>query len=145
MAAYLYPFWSYGPNILRRINTCSLSNPKLQCPSQEAKRFWASQKLTRTLWNPQFQLHVQTSPLIVPTFEASDPNLRYPIPSLYNEFSCQYLKYTGLPGGLFPSGFHSKILTYYFSSLSVNSFLFIRHCPPILQWAELPSFINVNN
>ena len=76
-----------------------------QSPSWEADRISASQEITRILWNPKVNCRIHLSLSHARSIQSKPPHLNSWISILI--LSSQRL---GLPSGLFPSGFPTKIL-----------------------------------
>jgi len=81
-----------------------------QSPSWEANSHSASQEIFFLLWNPEVHYRVHKSPPLVPVLSKMNP-----VHNFLSYFSKINLIFTlhlclGLPTGLFPSGFPTKVL-----------------------------------
>jgi hypothetical protein len=106
-------------NIIRKIITRGCSSMELS-PSREAASRSATQELPNILWNTNVYYLIHKNPPLVPTLSQMNPinttqtYISRPILLL----SCHLI--LGLPNGLFPSGFPSKILYVFVSSYVCN-------------------------
>jgi hypothetical protein len=81
-----------------------------QSPSWEAKTSWATQEIPRILWNPKVHHRIHKSPPPVPIVIQIDP-VHAPHPTSRRSILIlsSHLR-LGLPSGLLPSGFPTKVL-----------------------------------
>jgi len=97
------------PNIKSKL-TYLLTYAMEQSPSKEANMFSASQEIPRILWNPEGSLPHSQVPATCPYHE---PARSSPYPTSHWLRSILILSANlrlGLPSGLFPSGFLTRIL-----------------------------------
>ena len=81
-----------------------------QSPSWEANRFSASQEFPRILWTPKVHYRIHKCPPSVPVLSQLDPVHNTTSHFLNIHFNIIPNLRLGLPSGLFPSGFPTKIL-----------------------------------
>jgi len=81
-----------------------------QSPSWEANRLSASQEIPHILWNPKFHYRIHNSPPPVPILSQLDL-VHTPTPHFLKiHLNIIHHLRIGLPSGLLPSGFPTKIL-----------------------------------
>jgi hypothetical protein len=78
-------------------------------PSREAESHSISQEISRLLWNPKVHYRVHNSPSLVLILRYSQSAPFNPI-FIRSIIILPYHLRLGLPSGLFPSGFPTKIL-----------------------------------
>jgi hypothetical protein len=100
--------------------TYLLTHSMQQSPSWEANRFSASQEIPRILWNPNAHYRIHKCPPPVLFWASSIQSIpSHPTPWRSVLILSSHLR-LGLPSGLLPSGFPTKILhTPHFSPISV--------------------------
>ena len=92
-----------------RISKRSLLYSMQRSPSLEANRFSASQEIPCILWNPKVHYRIHKFPPSVPNLSQLDQvHTPHPTSLRSNLILYSHLR-LGLPSGLFPSGFPTKI------------------------------------
>jgi len=98
---------SHFMHLLTHLLTYLLTYSMKQSPSWEANRFSASQEIPRILWNPKVWITALTSARHLSLTWASSIQSIPPLRSILLFSSHLRL---GLPSGLFPSGFPTKMV-----------------------------------